>query len=81
MEDMAADHEDIATSMRAHDETPLTDEKEQFKALIGIKLRTNYAEFKELAKEPQDAIYKEPFRLLLEDVFQILESHGIVLKD
>jgi len=81
MEDMAVDHEDIATSMRAHDETPLTDEKEQYKSLIGIKLRSNYAEFKELAKEPQNAIYKEPFRLLLEDVFQILETYGIPLKD
>ena len=81
MEDMAADHEDIATSMRAHDETPMTDEKEQFKALIGIKLHTNFTEFKQLAKEPQNPIYKEPFRLLLEEVFQILQFHGITLKD
>ena len=58
-----------------------TDEREQFKALLGIKLRVNFAEFKELAKEPQDQIYKEPFRLLLEDVFQILESHGVPLKE
>ena len=81
LEDLAANHEDIATSMGAHGETPLTDEKEQFKALLGIKLRGNFTEFKELDKEPQDQIYKEPFRLLLEDVFQILESHGIVLKE
>jgi hypothetical protein len=80
LEDLAANHEDIATSMRAHDETPLTDEKEQFKALLGIKLRANYEEFRELAKEPQDEVYKEPFRLLLEDVFVILETHGIALK-
>jgi len=81
LEDLAANHEDIATSMGAHGETPLTDEKEQFKALLGIKLREDYEEFKELAKEPQDQIYKEPFRLLLEDVFKILEFHGVVLKE
>jgi len=81
LEELTADHEDIATSMRAHDATPLEDEKEQFKALLGIKLRTNYAEFKELVKEPIDEVYREPFRLLLKDVFDILESQGIQLHE
>ena len=79
LEELAADHEDVATSMRAHDEQPLTDEKEQFRALLGIKLQTDYAEFRELTKEPPDPVYREPYRLLLEDVFDVLKKHGIEL--
>ena len=81
LEDLSSDHEDIATSMRAHEETPLTDEKEQFKALLAIKLQPDYAEFRELDKLQQDEVYKEPFRLLLNDIFKILESHGIALNE
>lgn len=81
LEDLTSNHEDIATSMHAHDETPLDDAKEQFKALLGIKLRGDYAEFKTLAGEPVDEVYREPFRLLLNDVFEILENLGVVLKE
>jgi hypothetical protein len=81
LEDLAADHEDIATSMGAHDETPLTDGKEQFKALLGIKLQTEFADFQKLSKEPPDEVLREHYRLLLEDVFNALQKQGIDFKE
>jgi len=81
LEELAADHEDIATSMQAHEETPQADGKEQLKALLGIKLREHFADFQKLAKEPPDEVFREHYRMLLEDVFSILEKQGVVLKE
>jgi len=78
LEELAADHEDIAASMQAHDEKPQADGKEQLKALLGIKLSEEYEEFQKLAKEPPDEVFREHYRLLLEDVFNELEKQGIV---
>jgi hypothetical protein len=79
LEELAADHEDIATSMQAHSETPVVDEKEQLKALLAIKLKDNYAEFESLAKEPADEVFREHYRILLDEVFTELKKQGIVL--
>jgi len=81
LEELAADHEDIATSMQAHEETPQADGKEQLKALLGIKLREHFTDFQKLAKEPPDEVFREHYRMLLEDVFVILEKQGVVLKE
>lgn len=77
LEELASDHEDIAVSMRAHDENRQTDEKEQFKTLLGIKLRPDHIEFEKLAKEPPDEVFREHYRLVLASVFNTLEKHGI----
>jgi hypothetical protein len=81
LEDLKTDHEDIAASMNAHGDSPLTDAKEQFKALLGIKLRPDFTEFEALAKEPPDEVFREHYRLLLDSVFKILETQGVVLKE
>ncbi|MGB8355491.1 MAG: hypothetical protein WCD79_16455 [Chthoniobacteraceae bacterium] len=81
LQELATDHEDIATSMQAHEETPQADGKEQLKALLGIKLREHFTDFQKLAKEPADEVFREHYRLLLEDVFVILEKQGVVLKE
>jgi hypothetical protein len=81
LEDLAADHEDIATSMGAHTEAPPVGEKEQFKVLLGIKLRADHVEFEKLAKEPPDEVFREHYRLLLENVFKVLENLGVMFKD
>jgi hypothetical protein len=67
--------------MGAHDETPLTDGKEQFKALLGIKLQTEFADFQKLSKEPPDEVLREHYRLLLEDVFNALQKQGIEFRE
>ena len=67
--------------MGAHTETPSAGEKEQFKALLGIKLRANHAEFEKLAREPVDEVFREHYRLLLEDVFNVLEKQGVALTE
>ncbi len=78
LEDLAAHHEDVAVSMGAHEDKPVTDEKEQFKTLLGLKLQKDHAEFMTLAKEPPDEVFREHYRMLLEDVFGILEAQGVV---
>ena len=77
LEDLASHHEDVAVSMGAHGENPNGDAKEQFKSLLGIKLQKDYADFKTLSLEPMDEVFREPYRLLLEDVFETLTEHGI----
>jgi len=80
LEDLAADHEDIAASMDAHSETPISNEAEQLRALLGIKLKEVHGEFEKLAKEPPDEVFREHYRLLLEDVFNELAKQGVEFK-
>jgi hypothetical protein len=80
LDELTSDHEDIAASMRAHEEAPLPEGKEQLQALLGIKLREFYQEFENLGKEPPDEVFREHYRLLLLDVFEVLEKQGIPLK-
>lgn len=77
LEELAADHEDMALSMKAGTEAPVTDPLQQFKTLLGIKLAEDYAEFEALGKEPPDEVFREHYRLLIEDMFKILKEHGL----
>lgn len=80
LEDLTTHHEDVALSIGAHTDSPAGDPVEQFKVLLGIKLQRHYAEFEMLGKEPPDEVFREHYRLLIEDVFNILASQGVTLK-
>lgn len=73
LEEIASDHEDQATAMRAHGGEPATEsEAEQFKVLLGIKLRELYAEFRTLRSEPADDVLRQHYGDMLAAVFEIL---------
>lgn len=75
LEDLASHHEDVAQSLSAAD-----DPTEQFKELLKIKLQKDYADFKSLAQEPPDEVFREHYRILLDNVFGILAQQGVRLE-
>lgn len=75
LEDLAGDHEDRAASLQEGDEL------RQFKALLGIKLQTEYTEFKALRRESPTEVVRKHFRDLLDQIFEVLQAEGVVLKE
>lgn len=80
LEEIAADHEDLAASMQAHDDAPLANEKEQYRLMLGIKLREHYSQFEAMEKEPPDEVFREHYRMLIREVFDTLEKQGVTFK-
>ena len=75
LEELAAEDEQRAAVLRAHSEPA-----EQFKALLGAKCSPVLAEFLELEKHPADERFREHYRILLEEIFDVLRQFGIDLK-
>jgi hypothetical protein len=77
--EFAADHEEIAFGLRAGSEDPITDAKEQYRVMLGVKLRQDFEEFQAVEREPEDEVFREHYRILLKSVFQTLEECGVDL--
>ncbi len=66
--------------MQAHDEAPLANEKEQFRLMLGIKLREQLFPVPNNGKEPADEVFREHYRMLLREVFEVLGKQGVTFK-
>ena len=77
LSELANEDFDHAVSSRADTDEPVTDPLEQFKSLLGLRLRERLAEFQRL--NPQQHVDGLP--LLLETVLQTLQENGIDLSN
>jgi hypothetical protein len=77
LSELANEDFDHAVSRRADTDEPVTDPLEQFKSLLGLRLRERLAEFQRL--NPQQHIDGLP--LLLETLLQTLQENGIDLSN
>lgn len=74
LEELAANSEDEAFSRQAGGEA------EQFKTLLGIKLRDQFEEFEAMKREAADEVFREHYRDMLDSIFQLLEKQGVPLR-
>jgi hypothetical protein len=77
LSELANEDFDHAVSRRADTNEPVTDPLEQFKSLLGLRLREQLAEFQRL--NPQQHVDGLP--LLLETLLQTLQENGIDLSN
>jgi hypothetical protein len=77
LSELANEDFDHAISRRADTDEPVTDPLEQFKSLLGLRLRERLAEFQRL--NPQQHVDGLP--LLLETLLQTLQENGIDLSN
>ncbi len=78
--EFAADQEEIASSLRAGSDDPITDAKEQYRIMLGVKLRQDVEEFQAVEREPEDEVFREHYRILLKSVFETLAECGVDLR-
>ncbi len=51
------------------------------KALLGIKLREDYAVYESLRSEAQDEVVRTHLRDVLAHIFEVLQSEGVSFED
>lgn len=77
LDELAADRFDVAVSRRADTEQPDNDPLSQFQSLLTLKLREEIMRFQALNREN----HLDGLPLLLENVINVLEAHGIDLSN
>ncbi|MBV8898787.1 MAG: hypothetical protein JOY92_01580 [Verrucomicrobia bacterium] len=77
LDDLAADRFDVAISRRADTEQPDNDPISQYQSLLTLKLREEIMRFQALNREN----HLDGLPLLLENVINVLEAHGIDLSN
>lgn len=77
--EFAADQEEIASSLRAGSDDAITDAREQYRIMLGVKLRQEFEEFQAVEREPEDEVFREHYRILLKSVFETLAECGVDL--
>ncbi|MEO7931816.1 MAG: hypothetical protein ABIT76_01525 [Chthoniobacterales bacterium] len=76
LEDLAQDGERRAQSMVSPEGTPLG-EREQLINFLSLKLGKDHADYLKLSREPDDEVFREHYRIVAENVFDILAAEGI----
>jgi len=76
LEDLAQDGERRAESLVAPDGTPVG-EREQLVHFLSLKLGKDHADFLKLSREPEDEVFREHYRIVAENVFEILAAEGV----
>ncbi|MBW0001675.1 MAG: hypothetical protein JO015_21475 [Verrucomicrobia bacterium] len=77
LDELAADRFDVAVSRRADTEQPDNDPLSQYQSLLTLKLREEIMRFQSLNREN----HLDGLPLLLENVINVLEAHGIDLSN
>jgi hypothetical protein len=77
LDELAADRFDVAISRRADTEQPDNDPLSQYQSLLTLKLREEIMRFQALNREN----HLDGLPLLLENVINVLEAHGIDLSN
>ncbi len=79
LEEITSHHEDVATSRAVAEGNP--DSGAELKALLGLKLRNDFAEFEALRGESATDVLRLHYREMLDHVFQILANEGVPLTE
>lgn len=79
LEEVAMHHEDVAASRDAA--AGNNDAGAEIKALLGLKLRNDFAEFHALRGESGTEVLRQHFREMLSHVFSVLQSEGVMLTE
>lgn len=77
LEDLALDGERRVQSLTSTDGTP-QGERDQLITFLSLKLAKDYADFQKLGTEPDDEVFREHYRIVSQNVFEILAAEGIV---
>jgi DNA-binding transcriptional LysR family regulator len=77
LDELAADRFDLAISRRADTDQPDNDPLSQYQSLLTLKLREEIMKFQALNREN----HLDGLPLLLENVINVLEAHGINLSN
>ena len=76
LEDLAQDGERRVQSLVSPEGTPLS-EREQLVNFLALKLGKDHADFLKLSTEPDDEVFREHYRIVAQNVFEILAAEGI----
>ncbi len=76
LEDLAQDGERRAQSLVSTEGQPLG-EREQLIQFLSLKLGKDHADYLKLSREPDDEVFREHYRIVAENVFEILAAEGI----
>src|SRR5207249_4531015 len=71
LEELASDHEDRASVLDG------SDELQQFKTLLGVKLGQDFSDFETLRDEPATEVVRRHLRDLLDHIFKVLNAEGV----
>ena len=71
--------EDVAASSGAISGQPVEDLAVQLRALLGLKLQEDYADFLALEKESNDLVVQQHYKGLIRHVFEMLVQLGVPL--
>ncbi len=77
LEDLALDGERRVQSLTTADGTPQS-ERDQWVTFLSLKLAKDYADFQKLGTEPDDEVFREHYRIVSQNVFEILAAEGVV---
>ena len=75
IEELISDHEDRAATLGSSDEV------QQFKALLGVKLGKDYFDFEALRRESATEVVRRHLGDLLNHIFEVLKTEGVDFKD
>jgi hypothetical protein len=59
---------------------PVEDTSHQLRTLLALKLQEDYEDFLALEQEAPDFVVQQHYKSLLKDVFKVLLSEGVALK-
>ena len=75
IEELISDHEDRASTLGSSDEI------QQFKALLGVKLGKDYFDFEALRRESATEVVRRHLGDLLSHIFEVLKTEGVEFQD
>jgi hypothetical protein len=81
IDDLLADAEDRAASIGAHSGEQVTNVDTQLRALLALKLQSNFSDFVALEQESPSVVVQQHYKSLLREVFEVLRHEGIPLNE
>lgn len=76
--ELTSDSEDRAASQGLSSDAPAPDQDTQLKQLLGLKLRDDFEDFQALEEASKDLVVQQHYRSVLQNVFQVLQSEGVL---
>ena len=80
VEEISKDAEDRAASLGVHTGGPAPDPDQQLRALLGLKLQEDYADYLALENESLSAVVQQHYRTLLGHIFEVLKAENVPLQ-
>ena len=78
--DLTQHSEDLAASVGAMSDEPVSDQAAQLRTLLGLKLREDFADFLALEQESHDLVVQQHYRTIISHVFEVLREVQIPLE-